>query len=278
MLFQFSPEALTAPARSRRIRCLERHIRQTSEGRYKVQDYLEWLDTDKIPIPSRQTLHDDMAFYSALCDDVDYGAGSKWLHVNPAIGRDVVRWFMGGGWETLIVRPRLSSSVARCLLMAQKEDREVQFLYSKLEQLGQGISRAETWRVIPHHIVPGLDSAYLSMRLHSGRLATFNLARIIGRVTQTGQGGARYQPIQEEGIQSYRIDCPDSNIVTQLRAQYQGLTVLGSHQLSTSVDPPTQHFLAEMLQGWILRTAKRKGASGVTPLTWTLLTKEENDG
>ena len=277
MLFQFSPEALTAPARSRRILCLERHVRQASEGRYKVQDYLEWLDTDKIPIPSRQTLHDDMAFYATLCDDVDYGEGSKWLRLNPAIDRDAVRWFMGGGWEALAVRPRLSSSVARCLLMAQRENREVQFLYTKLEQLGHGISQAETWRVIPHHIVPGLDSAYLSMRLRSGRLATFNLARIVGRVTQTGHGDARYQPVQEELIQPYQIDCPDSHLVTQLQAQYQGLTILGSHQLLTSADPSTQHFLAEMLQGWIWRTTQRTGNVGSISLTWTVLAKENKE-
>ncbi len=274
MLFHFAAEGLTAPARAQRIRCLERHIRQISDGQYKIQDYLEWLEMEDLAVPSRQALHDDLAFYATLCDDVDYGHGNKWLRVNPNVDRDALRWFMGAGWESLAVRPRLSSSAARCLLMAQQEHREVEMLYAKLDQLGQGIAQAETWRVIPHHVVPGLDSAYMSMWLHSGRRATFNLARIIGRVTQTGQGIARYAPTPDEPIQPYQIDCADSKILTQLRTQYRGLETQSAHQLRAAADPPTQHFLEEMLQGWAWRTSRRRG-SAASPLTWTQSHYEE---
>lgn len=277
MLFQWNISELTTPARTARLRCLERHIRRASDGRYKIQDYLEWLDADLLPIPSRQTLHDDVAFYAAVCDDVVYGNGDKWLRLNPAADRDAVRWFMGAGWETLPVRPRLSSSVARCLLLAQQEHREVQLLYAKLEQLGQGISQAETWRVIPHHVAPGLDSAYMGMWLHSGRLATFNLARIIGRVAQTGEGSERYAPAQEAASQPYHVHCADPAILTQLRTQYQGLESHGPHHLYTVTDPSTQHFLEEMLQGWTWRTTQRRDAYPPAPLSWTLLQSEEDE-
>lgn len=274
MIFRYTVENLTTPARSQRIHCLEAHIRQASNGRYKIQDYLEWLEVAGLAIPSRQTLHDDVAFYASLCDDIDYGHGDKWLRINPDVDRDAVRWFLGAGWGALAVRPRLSSSTARCLLMAYEEHREVELLYAKLEQLGQGIAQAETWRVIPHHVTPGLDSAYMSMWLHSGRLATFNLARIIGRVAQTGQSADRYAPVQDEAPQPYQIHCVDPGILTQLRTQYRGLDALDPHQLGTTADPATQHFLEEMLQGWAWRTSSRRG-NAAAPLTWTKSDFEE---
>lgn len=277
MLFHFAAGGLTTPARAARLRCLERHVRQASDGQYKIQDYLEWIASEGLSVPSRQTLHDDCAFYAAFCDDVEYGNGDKWLRINPTVDRDAIRWFMGTGWETLSVRPRLSSAVARALLMAQQERREIQLVYAKLEQLGQGISQAETWRVIPHHVIPGLDSAYMGMWLHSGRLATFNLARIIGRVSQTGQGIEHYAPIREQPVQDYQLHCADVSLLTQLRTQYRGLEARSPHQLQTTTDPPTQHFLEEMLQGWTWRITQRRGGYPPASLIWTALHSKEDD-
>lgn len=275
MLFRRLPDSITSATRRDRIRCLERHVRQTSNGKYKVQDYLEWLLEEHLPIPTRQTLHEDMAFYAGLCDDIEYGNSDKWLRINPSSDGDAVRWFMGAGWDSMPIRPRLSSSIARCLLMAQEEKKEVQFLYAKLEQLGKGVSQAETWRVIPHHIVPGMDSAYMGMRLRSGRIATFNLARIVGRVAQTGKGEELYKPIQEEPSHSYRIQCPKATILNQLQTQYQGLMSHGPDLLSSSIDPPTKHFLKEMFQGWAWRTLARSGDNHDVRLTWSLITEED---
>lgn len=276
MLFHQAPTSLTTDARATRIRCLERHVRQASDGQYKIQDYLEWLQAAHIPVPSRQALHDDVAFYAALCDDMDYGRGSKWMRIDPGVDRDAIHWFMGSGWTDLPVRPRLSSAVARCLLMAQYEQHEVQFLYAKLEQLGRGLAQAETWRVIPHHVAPGLDSAYMVMWLHSGRVATFNLARIIGRVMQTGQGTAHYAPARDEAVRSYAVRCPDEDLLTQLRTQYGGLDVHDSQGFTVTTEPSIQHFLGEMLQGWIWRTTHRRGVSEPRSLTWTVIDPKED--
>lgn len=264
MLLSLQRIPLTAPPRHQRLLCLERHVRNKSDGRYKIQDYREWLEQDGITIPkSRQALHDDFSFYATFCDDIDYGSHSKWLRLNSSVDEDAVAWFMGTSWANSPVRPRLSSSVARCLLMGLKGQREVSFLYAKREQMGHGVARAETWRVIPHHVVPGLDSAYMGMWLHSGKIATFNLARIVGRVNQTGEGNHAYAPAEYSDAKTYRIEHPDAMLLTKLHTQFFGFKRIGPHILETRLRPDEQYFLESMLPNWAIRTSPQiTGSTG----------------
>jgi len=276
MLLSLQRTPLTAPQRHQRLLCLERHVRTKSDGQYKIQDYREWLENDGIKIPkSRQALHDDFAFYAAFCDDVDYGANSKWLSLNPSIDEDAVAWFMGASWANYPVRPRLSSTVARCLLMALHSQREVSFLYTKREQMGHGVARAETWRVIPHHVFPGLDSAYIAMWLHSGKIATFNLARIIGRVSQTGKGKDTYAPAQYSDATTYRIEHSNAMLLTKLHMQYLGFERIGSHILETQLRADEQYFLESMLPNWATRTTAQSIESGRESLTGHIIQNRE---
>lgn len=258
MLLQYQrlPHA-TAP-RWKRLLCLEGHLRKSSEGRYKIQDYLEWIEMDGLVTPGRQALHDDFAYYSALCDDVEYGSGSHWLVINSSVADDALTWFLGAGWITAAIRPRLSSSICRCLLLAKEERQEVRFTYAKLNQLGRGVAEAETWRVIPVSVLPGLDSAYMGMWLHSGKVAHFNLARVLGQVSRTTRDSSSYLPIERPIEEHYVVDHDDRDILNKIRTQFAGLhddpqraglgiTLLGDQTF----------FVKEMLNSWCQRIQQR---------------------
>ncbi len=271
MLLHFESVPRTTSPRWARLLCLERHVRQASWGRYKIQDYREWLDAEHLPQPRRQALHDDFALYAKLCDDVDYGSHGKWLSILPAPNHDAIAWFLGYAWLRSPLQPRLSSSVARCLLLAQIHQREVILTYAKLEQQGRMVTDAEVWRAIPFTLIPGLDSAYMGFWIHSGKIAHFNLARIIGEVKWTGNDSAQYAPpiIQDEkttlAVQG------DDRLLDKLAVQFTGWTQI-PHDKTLSVNIPDElrFFSQEMLQGWQQRIIRRLSDLALSPLRWEI--------
>lgn len=251
-----------------RLECLEFHVRQSSQGSIRQRQYVEWLEDAGIPVPGHSTMNLDFLRYKDLCDDIEYGDGKRLMRINPHATRDACRWFLGEPWATSSsvdqdsnaqdtvsthpLRPRLFSSVARCVLSAWVHGQEIELSYAAV------FSNA-TYRVhrgVPVGVLPGSDSGYVRLWRPDGRVTFLAIERIIGLVKWTHASTEHYvQPFSpyEETVE-FHIN--DESLLQRCAAQFSGLQRTSKH--TAILTAPSDHILmiVDIVEAWIYRHRK----------------------
>lgn len=235
-----------------RLEILEQRLRVASDGGIKLADYGEWLEQSGQTVPSRRTLRLDMERYVSECDDLLYGEGLKSLRIDVHAFHDAVRYFLGEPWLSSPLRPRLASSVCRCLLLAMRQRREVEFPYAALAQMdtppGFRIHRG-----VPLRLLPGADSGYMAIWLESGRVMPINLARVVGRVFFTGRGTETYIPPPSDPVRVLRVETGDAQSLRRCLDQFAGAERVDGG-LCITLPASLATMTADLLEAWWRRT------------------------
>ena len=255
MLLRLWPYALMPLEMSvrQRLECLETRLRRSSRGQITIADYAEWLQDDRIPAVSRVTLHQDFRRYARLFDDVEYGEGKKHLVINSAAGEDARRWLMGYAWGEHPLRPRLSSSVARCLLLAQITRQEVCFTYRSVA----GTS-FRLWRGSPYGLIAGSDSAYIRMWMEDGRIIHFDLARIHGVVEWTGASTSSYPCPETDPPCKLTVTFTHPELLARLVNQFQGFNRADAKTAVIMLPRSLVVMTADVVEAWLRRHSPPK--------------------
>ncbi len=253
MLIQLISHSLFEKPRTERLICLETHLRQKSENTITLKNYLEWLQSENITIPTRRTLNEDLKRYADFCDDVHYGGDTKSLSLEPKATKDAITWFMGNAWLDAPLRPKLSSSCVRCLLLARELQAEVDFPYSALRKPGEAWI-PKTARGIPLRLIPGADSGYMQLWREWGGKSIFNLARIPKHVCFTGNSAQDYAPLQEEQFVLITVESDDRFILERLKKQFPNFVVEGKHRVILKIEKSVALMTTDMLRAHLVRT------------------------
>ncbi len=184
-------------SRLKRLIILENSLRQSSIGDIMIKEYQALLAQAGMKVPSRQTLNEDFSRYANLCDDLDYGAHTKGLKIQPHIDDDAISWGLGTSWLDSPLRPKLSSSQLRCFLLAQQQQVEVAFEYRALPKENQ-VWQPNKLKGIPIKFLFGADSVYLQIWRKNGWRTNLNLTRVAHPVIITGNNSQDYQTIEQE--------------------------------------------------------------------------------
>lgn len=235
-----------------RLEILEQRLRVASDGGIKLADYGDWLNQSGQAVPSRRTLRLDMERYVSECDDLIYGEGLKSLRIDVHACRDAVRYFLGEPWLSSPLRPRLASSVCRCLLLAMRQRREVEFPYAALAQVDTPPG-FKIHRGVPLRLLPGADSGYMAIWLESGRVMPINLARVVGRVFITGRSTETYTPPPNEPARVLRVKSSDAQSLRRCLDQFAGVERVGG-DLCITLPTSLATMTADMLEAWWWRT------------------------
>ena len=255
MLIYLQPESFCGELSLRdRAKVLEGHLRRSSDGSMKLGDYVEWLEVAGLPLPSRQTLRLDIERYASWCDDIIYGKGKKILYVNSHARRDAIRYFLGEPWVDSPLKPKLSSSVCRCLLLAMNLKEEVEFQYAALPKEGH----APTYKVhrgVPVRTLPGSDAGYMAIWLKDGRVFTINLTRVLGRVSFTGQSTQSYQSRKTETPLILSVQSQSLQSVKRCADQFEGGMRKGN-TIRFSLPESMALMTADIIDAWWRRTGE----------------------
>jgi len=240
--------------RTERLLCLETHLRKKSDGSMALRNYIEQLEDEGIAIPTRRTLNEDLKRYEMFCDDIQYGGESKLLSLDSSATQDAVAWLMGRAWLDSPLRPRLSSSCIRCLLLAKELQAEVDFPYNPLRKSG------EPWipkmmRGIPLQLIPGTDSSYMQLQLDWGGRSNINLARVQKYVSFTGNKTQDYVPLQEEQVALITVESSDVFLLKRLQGQFPNFVIEKEKQRVTlKVKKSLALMTRDMLKAHLERT------------------------
>ncbi len=237
----------------KRLEVLERGLRRASDGGMKLGDYAAWLKASGVVVPSRQTLRADLERYVQRCDDLVYGDRQKSLTLDVHARRDAIRYFLGEPWLASPLKPKLSSSVCRCFLLAMHFQEEVEFQYAALPQPGL----APTFKIhrgVPLRTLPGSDSGYMAIWLEQGLVMPINLTRVRGRVAFTGRDIGHYRPppVDPEVILSVRSGNPQS--LERCANQFDG-NLEGGRELRFPMPASLALMTADLLEAWWRRTS-----------------------
>lgn len=253
MIIHLDPHASRYEASVRkRLEILETGLRSASDGGAKLADYAGWLEQAGQTVPSRRTLRLDLERYAEECDDLIYGDGQKSLRIDVHAGRDAVRYFLGEPWLASPLRPKLASSVCRCLLLALHLRKEVEFPYAALAQTGVAPG-FRLHRGVPLRTLPGADSGYMAIRLEKGQVMHINLARVRGRVFFTGRDATGYQTPPPDPQEILRIHGGDRQSMQRCLDQFAGIERAGG-ELRVALPASLAPMSADMIEAWWRRT------------------------
>jgi hypothetical protein len=194
-----------------------------------------------------------MERYALECDDLIYGEGQKSLRIDVHADLDAVRYFLGEPWLASPLRPRLASSVCRCLLLAMRLGKEAEFPYAALAQAGMAPG-FKMHRGIPLRLLPGADSGYMAVWLESGQVMHINLARVRGRVSLAGRDGAAYAPPLPDPTRILRLQTGDEEAILRCLDQFATAQRAGG-ELRVALPESLATMTADMLEAWWRRTA-----------------------
>jgi hypothetical protein len=254
MIIHLDPSAFCCEVQVRkRLEVLERGLRRASDGGMKLSDYAAWLKASGLAVPSRQTLRADLERYVQHCDDLVYGDRQKSLTLDVHAGRDAIRYFLGEPWLASPLKPKLSSSVCRCLLLAMHLREKVEFQYAALPQPGLAPT-FKTHRGVPLRTLPGSDSGYMALWLEQGIVMPINLTRVRGRVAFTGRDISHYRPppVDPEVILSVRSGNLQS--LERCARQFDG-SLEGGREIRFPMPASLALMSADLLEGWWRRTS-----------------------
>ncbi len=253
MIIHLDPDCFCCEVQvCKRLQVLERGLRRASDGRMKLSEYASWLERAGLAVPSRQTLRLDLERYIQHCDDLVYGEHQKMIEINVHANRDAIRYFLGEPWLPSPLKPRLSSSVCRCFLLAMHLQAEVEFQYAALPQSGA----APTFKIhrgIPLRTLPGADSGYLAIWEENGQIMHINLARVRGRVAFTGNDSRHYLPPVKDPQIVLSVLCEDPQTLQRLADQFGGL--IQGKKLSFAMAQSLALMNADFLEAWLRRTS-----------------------
>lgn len=255
MIIHLHPSTFCAEDSVRaRLEILERGLRRTSNGEIKLGDYGRWLETAAIPVPSRQTLRQDMERYARYCDDLIYGEQhKKTLVMDVHARRDAIRYFLGEPWLASPLQPRLSSAVCRSLLLAMHLREEVEFSYAALPQRGLAPT-FKLHRGVPLRTLPGSDSGYMAIWLEYGAVMHINLARVQGGVAFTDYDIGHYQPPFADPTVALNVNCSDLQAAARCADQFDG-AVRNGLELRFTLPNSLAVMTADLLESWWRRTS-----------------------
>lgn len=250
-LWPYSLMPFEAPVRQR-LECLESRLRRSSSTSVQIRHYAQWLQENEIDVPSRVTLYHDFRRYQSLYDDVEYNQNGPYLTLNPAAGTDARRWFMGYAWGGHALQQPVSSSIARCLLMAMHTRQEVVLPYESLRGMSYRVHRG-----VPVGILSGTDSAYMRLWTAEGRVMHFDLARIRGLVQWTYGTLDNYQPPPNDPIRYLRVELSDERLFQYLLYQFPGLSREKPGRAVLQLPESQCYMTANIIEAWVLRHTRR---------------------
>jgi hypothetical protein len=241
-------------SRTNRLIYLEKILRRSSDSSITISQYKELLENaETFVVPTERTLQEDLRRYTHYCDDVIYGNHAKKLRLDPDATRDAVIEFLGKPWLDSPLRPRISSSCARCLLLAQELKAEVTINYSPLRKSG------EPW--VPKQIVgipicaiPGADSGYFQLHIAKGYRMNLNLSRVQRFVRFTEQSTEHYAPLPEQRQLIMILEVKDAYLLERLVAQFAGFKKLDKNRAELIVEESLKRMTLDMLEGHLGRT------------------------
>ncbi len=246
-LWPYSLMPFEVPVR-KRLECLEGHLRQRSDNSVRIQEYAQWLLGDHLYVPTRTTLHHDFVKYQSLYDDVEYGEGRSKLSLNASAMLDARRWLVGFSWSEHPLQPPISSSIARCLLLARQLKQEVSIPY--LSVTGTAY---RTHKGVPVGLLSGTDSAYMQLWIPDGRVMHLDLARIQGLVQWTHGDTSTYLASATDRVQLLRIKATNELLLRRLVNQFPGI-VLDTATSATLQLPDSQCLMtANIIEAWMRR-------------------------
>ena len=251
----------------KRLECLEFHLRQSSQGSIRKQQYVKWLEDAGIDVPARSTLNLDLIRYRDMCDDIEYGDGKKKMTINQHATRDASRWFLGEPWTSAYedadinkksvvsshpLRPKLFSSVARCVLSAWVHRQEIELSYV-------AASSRSIFRVhhgVPIGVLPGADSGYIRLWRPDGRVLFLAIERMSGLVQWTHASIEHYTPPHPSHEETVEFHVNDESLLRRCISQFPGLRPTSKN--SAILTAPSDHILmiVDLVEGWIYRHSR----------------------
>lgn len=254
MIIHIDPKIFCCEAQVRkRLEVLELELRRSSDGQMKLGEYAAWLRKAGLAVPSRQTLRSDLESYVQNCDDLVYGDHQKMLTIDVHASRDAIRYFLGEPWLASPLKPRLSSSVCRCLLLALHLRAEVKFQYAALPQPGLAPT-FKTHRGVPLHTLPGSDSGYMAIWMEQGNVMHINLARVRGQVTFTGRDTSHYRPLAADPEVILSVRCANRQSLERCAGQFDG-RIEGGREIRFAMPTSLTLMSADLLDAWWRRTS-----------------------
>lgn len=249
-----------------RLLCLERNVRISSDTQWRIEDYETWLRKEGIAVPQPKTCRNDLRIYANLYDDVFYPSYAKVLKLDPSQSQDAISHFLGQAWVDSPLKPRLSSSVARCFLFAMHEKREIVFNYEELDLSNLlSFNLLKHVKGIPINVLPGLDSAYIVLWCKDGSLRHFNLARVVDKVVISENVSAHlyYAPYPEEEKKitlSLTAKHHKAKVVLErIARQFKGLVLFsGESKIECFIPEQKLLMIVNVLESFIRRTSERK--------------------
>lgn len=279
MLLLHDPASPFSEKRHQRLLFLERSVHRRIEKRatalIAAPDLQELLLVAGIPKPGERTerraVERDLEDYAAYCDDFvptrqltggqrPIGGSSAGYALDVDANDDAIRYFLGEPWLRAAVKPKLSSAIARCFLLAMAEGREVEFEYRRVPKLG------ESWtphrlRGVPLRTVPGLDSAYMQMLGDKG-VFNINLARVATPVFWTERDCAaelRNLAAQPPSRVRIAVHFQFSDDAQALMDTFSGLRREDSTTVSVIVPAALATMTGDQLAAYLYRTRDRPG-------------------
>ncbi|MBX6396584.1 MAG: hypothetical protein IRY98_12960 [Alicyclobacillaceae bacterium] len=198
------------------------------------------------------TLYHDFRRYQALYDDVEYNHGRPYLTLNPTACTDARRWFMGYAWGEHALQQPVSSSIARCLLMAMRARQEVSIPYESPQGMSYRVHRG-----VPIGILSGTDSAYMRLWMEDGRIMHFDLARIRGLVQWTYGSLANYHAPPDDPIRYLRVELSDERLLRYLINQFPGLIPEGPTKAVLRLPQSQCYMTANIIEAWVRRHVRQ---------------------
>jgi hypothetical protein len=237
-----------------RLECLENKLRRKSDGKMTLKNYIKWLEEAEIVLPTRRTLTKDLRRYADFCDDVQYGGETKSLSLNPTATRDAVAWLLGHAWLDSPLRPKLSSSCVRSLLLAKELQEEVDFPYNPLRKPGEAW-KPQLKRGIPLKFIPGADSSYMQLQVDWGGKSNLNLAHIRQSVKFTEDNTQEYAPLKEEQYTRITVESTDIFLIEGLQRQFSNFVIReGGHKATLQIEKSQALMARDMLKAYLERT------------------------
>lgn len=261
------PHAFSAK-RLRRLRLLERALfteLPDTLPSLRTEDYAEILVAGgelenagqaMTDAASRRLLERDLRDYAGWCDAFvprPTGRGSG-FEIDIHAERDAIRFFLGEAWLDEPLRPRLSSAIARALLLAQADGAELRFGYRAARRAGESWQAQHTCGQ-PLALMPGSDSAYLQL-WNGEQLFRINLARILPPVIRTG----RQLPAApgSNHVVRYRLEFAQEEAARALVDHFHGLKRSGT-RIEFALPETRAVMTLDRLAAYLWRTQDRPG-------------------
>lgn len=278
MLLLHDPASPFSEKRHKRLLFLERHAHQRitnrAEALISAPELQVLLLEAGIPEPGERTerraLDRDLEDYAAYCDDFvptrritggqrPISGSSAGYALDVEASDDAIRYFLGETWLQAAVKPKLSSAIARCFLLAMAEAQEVEFEYRRVPKLGESWTPHRV-RGVPLRTVPGLDSAYIQMLGDKG-VFNINLARVSPPMFWTERN--RAAEVRKLATQPTRVRIAvhfqSSDDAQALMNTFSGLRREDSTTVSVIVPEALATMTADQLAAYLYRTRDRPG-------------------